>query len=387
MEEPEGWRNTKEPEDSKARNEEDDADDSGEGTEEHEERDEDNDENTEEHEGSDEDNGEESEQPDASEQPEVWKPITGFPKYQISNKGNVQGPRKMLKLKPDAKGYVRVQLKRGVRKRVQRLVLEHFAPTTDPTKTIANHRNGIRHDNNLSNVEWETLQGNAQKIVNKRPNRGRRRQVQQAQADGTIVKIWSSVKEAAEHMKTERRKFGEFVKHNEEHKGFLWGFYADIIEGEEWVDVVYKGTKYKASTMGRLETKSGVRTFGTPNGSYMVQGKHFVHDVIATAFPTRCPKPRGATQVNHKDLNKLNNAVTNLEWVSASRNCQHSHDEGAHERDRKVDQYSLDGKLIGGFISISRASRETGDTIMQIWSVCNHKKQSTDQFVWRYKGE
>jgi hypothetical protein len=46
-----------------------------------------------------------------------------------------------------------------------------------------------------------------------------------------------------------------------------------------------------------------------------------VHRVVATAF---LPNPNNLPVVNHKDFNKQNNAVDNLEWVTQQENAQHS---------------------------------------------------------------
>ena len=54
-----------------------------------------------------------------------------------------------------------------------------------------------------------------------------------------------------------------------------------------------------------------------------------VHRLIATAFiPNELNKPF----VNHKDGNKLNNELSNLEWVTSSENNQHAFDNGLKKR-------------------------------------------------------
>lgn len=84
-----------------------------------------------------------------------------------------------------------------------------------------------------------------------------------------------------------------------------------------------------------------------------------VHRLIAEAF---IPNPDNLPQVNHKDLNKLNNIILNLEWATNSDNTQHGYDNDAyqfHSRSHAVRVFSkIDGKLIGIYPSIRCLSKE-----------------------------
>jgi len=50
-----------------------------------------------------------------------------------------------------------------------------------------------------------------------------------------------------------------------------------------------------------------------------------IHRLVAQAF---LPNPDNKSFINHKDGNKLNNTVSNLEWVTPAENNQHAYDIG-----------------------------------------------------------
>ena len=59
----------------------------------------------------------------------------------------------------------------------------------------------------------------------------------------------------------------------------------------------------------------------------------YVHRLVAECF---IPNPDNLPQVNHKDCNKSNNSVDNLEWISKAENIQHSHASGRMEKRYKI---------------------------------------------------
>jgi hypothetical protein len=65
----------------------------------------------------------------------------------------------------------------------------------------------------------------------------------------------------------------------------------------------------------------------------------YVHRVVAEAF---IPNPDNLPTVNHKDLNKQNNHVDNLEWVSYTDNLKHYREAGNPMSQETKDRISKD---------------------------------------------
>lgn len=132
---------------------------------------------------------------------------------------------------------------------------------------------------------------------------------------------------------------------------------------EVWKDIKGCEGVYQVSSFGNIKTLE--RDLPTPNGGvytqkervkaihevmgYMqvalsVNKKHAcfkVHRLVAKAF---IPNPENKPQVNHKDGNKLNNNVNNLEWVTCSENHSHAYNTGL--RKPHFGKYHQNSKLV-----------------------------------------
>lgn len=101
---------------------------------------------------------------------------------------------------------------------------------------------------------------------------------------------------------------------------------------------------------------------------------HKVHRLVAQAF---LPNPNNYPQINHKDKNRSNNNVDNLEWCTAQYNADYS-------VSKPVNQYSLDGIYIATYKSIKEASRKTGTDQTGIVDCCKGRLKTSGGFIWKY---
>lgn len=108
-----------------------------------------------------------------------------------------------------------------------------------------------------------------------------------------------------------------------------------------------------------------------------------VHRILCETF---LPNPEKKRHVNHKDGNKLNNSLDNLEWATEKENSQHAVDTGltTYEHCKKrVYQYLLDKiTLVNIFDSDAEAEQATGVARQNISKVTLGKRNHAGGFFW-----
>ncbi len=121
----------------------------------------------------------------------------------------------------------------------------------------------------------------------------------------------------------------------------------------------------------------------TANG---VRKDYSIHRLVALAW---IDNPYGLPQVNHKDGNKLNNNVNNLEWCTQAQNNLHAYQTGikkhhrcwngktgySHNKSKEVIEYDLNGVELNRYGSVREASRLIGVKQHWIQRICSGTMQ------------
>ena len=132
---------------------------------------------------------------------------------------------------------------------------------------------------------------------------------------------------------------------------------------------------------GCREKKNGYRVV-----SLYCKGKSkrfFVHRLVASAF---IQNHNNLPQVNHKDEDKTNNKVSNLEWCDAKYNTNYGNciEKRIAPQRKRVSQITLDGTYIRSFASMAEIERELGVNHSAICICCKDNTKSAYGYKWKY---
>lgn len=174
-----------------------------------------------------------------------------------------------------------------------------------------------------------------------------------------------------------------------------------ILPGEEFRDIEgYEGL-YQISNLGRV-----ISLWNKPyvlglkltldSNSYQrvklccinhIKKDYLVHQLVGKAF---IPNPDVLPCINHKDENKLNNCVWNLEWCTAEYNVNYGTGIKRRTEKRKKVVEQLDivtGEVINEFKSIKEIEEKFGYHSGYISGVCLGKYKTAYGFIWRHKNK
>lgn len=170
-----------------------------------------------------------------------------------------------------------------------------------------------------------------------------------------------------------------------------------------WKEIPDTDRKYLISTDGEVMAISRRVKFGNvyrwtktkllsprDNGKGYLEleflGKHhYIHRLVAEAF---IPNPYNFPCINHKDENKENNSVENLEWCDYSYNTNYGTRTKRAKEKRFGDRFVVINLDTGDVYQTPKdASRATGIHNDSISRVCKGKSKTAGGYRWRYLNE
>ena len=184
---------------------------------------------------------------------------------------------------------------------------------------------------------------------------------------------------------------------------------------EIWKDIAGYEGYYQVSNLGRVKSLDRyVATTGNPSGERLIKGKikkqtlrccrgdtgyyyvtlnknnisklYLVHRLVAKAF---IPNIDHLPCINHKDENKINNCVDNLEWCTIAYNNSYgtARERSGNKLSKSVLKFDLDGNFIKKYESLVTASNEEGVSKGNLENVCIHRngKLTLNGFIFMYE--
>jgi len=367
----------------------------------------------------------------------LWKEHPKYKGYEGHPSGYVRNSTTKRIFNPTVKinKYLRINLAQNIYKSlfIHRFIADIFCKNPD-NKPQVNHINGDKHDNRALNLEWCTSLENMTHMHEVLGSNSYK-QIKITKNDGT-TKIYPSIKAAAKDLNvtskciywTLYQSKGIFTgnigrKDNLTNKLFIWKAERIVPNNskkhEQTIECHHKEitlegfTHLIACSKGFVLNKLSENLVGFISKEYiMVSGilkinskyKRIttgLHRLIARVFIGEPSNDKMV--VNHKDGNKQNNCLDNLEWTTHKENSEHARktglcDKGEETRILKslvaVYQLSLDGVKIKEFNSLIEAVQHCGikNNNGAISQICKDYKNKTTKgrsktaygFKWCY---
>lgn len=267
------------------------------------------------------------------------KPIKDFDGYYVTKDGNIWNDNKKRYLKLIVKNGYNMCTINTKSLTVGRIVAEAFIPNPN-NYTIVSHKNGNKTDDNAENLDWTTKQA---AVTNHNKVTSHARHVIQKDTKGNIIATFNSVTEAAVAVNVDRTTVGKVLSgKNNTAGGYVFEYEDKKYEHQEFDKSgieIKDFSNYYIYNDGRVynkDKKAYLVPCSTDNGYEYVtlgkkgektaNGKHakknmYIHILVATHF---LKKGKDHKDVNHKDFNKANNHIDNLEWCTHSENVFHA---------------------------------------------------------------
>ena len=153
----------------------------------------------------------------------------------------------------------------------------------------------------------------------------------------------------------------------------------------------YEGL-YEVSNLGKVRRNGKILKPSKNNWGYLrvnlykngIMKSAYIHRLVAQTF---LPNPQNLPMINHKDEDKTNNSIDNLEWCTAGYNNSYGTriKRVVEKNSKPVLQYDFSGKFIKEFSSVSDAAEEIGVSLGTLSGALTGQQKTSKGYLWKYK--
>ncbi len=167
------------------------------------------------------------------------------------------------------------------------------------------------------------------------------------------------------------------------------------METEIWKDILWYEWLYQVSNFGNLKslnykrlwiikllkqqiTRDWYKQIELSNNKK--RQKYYIHRLVAIAFIKNL---ENKSEINHKDWNKENNCINNLEWNTQSENRKHCVDV-LWKNWKSIWKYDLKWNLLQIYNSAQSASLDNNLHSWSVWKVCKWQRKTAWWYTYKF---
>lgn len=325
-----------------------------------------------------------------------WRDLpVPFTKYRISPDGRVYDVKlRRFVLFHINGGYPRIKLRDNTGRcttiALHKLLAETFIPNPQ-NLPIVDHINRNKMDYRLKNLRWVSHRDSG---LNRRRWNAKGCKIQQITLDGLLVATYKSITEAAIAFGTCEDTIAKYSKTPPHiYKEFIWlrTTFQDNT-GELWRIVEHPAIPpdVYVSDQGRIRRGNKILQPTLNANGYLrisfgnsVRRGYYVHRLVMLMFvgPSKL-------QVNHKNKDRRDNRLCNLEYLTISDHMKHTstgRKSSGYATSKKVVRIDENGKIIEQYPSLSTAAKSLDCSISCVSKACCGLTRSARGHILKYE--